>query len=69
MFRTVKVALPLDTALVQTALAFNEACQTVLNYGSQQRTFNKNILNKATYHEIRGSVPILPSALVQTARD
>jgi IS605 OrfB family transposase len=69
MFRTVKVALHADVALVQTALAFNEACQIVLNHGSQHRTYDKNALNRATYRKVREALPSLPSALVQTARD
>jgi putative transposase len=69
MLRTIKVALPLDTALVETALAFNEASRIVLNYGSQHGTFNKNALNKATYRQVLVALPNLPSALVQTARD
>lgn len=69
MFRTIKVALPADAALVQTALAFNKACQIVLNYGSQRRTHSKGALNRATYRQVRESLPRLPSALVQTARD
>jgi len=69
MFRTVKVALPFDQALVQTAFAFNKACQTVLDYGSKHKVYNKSVLNKATYQQVRKEVPNLPSALVQTARD
>ena len=69
VFRTVKVALPYDNALLQTAIAFNRACQLVLDYGSQAKTFNKNKLNRETYRRVRAAVPNLPSALVQTARD
>jgi IS605 OrfB family transposase len=69
MLRTIKVALPFDAALGQTALSFNEACQVVLNYGSEHRTCNKNALNRATYRQVRLALPSLPSALVQTARD
>ena len=69
MFRTVKVKLPFEASLVQTAVAFNRACQLVLNYGSMYKTFNKSKLNKATYRQAREAVPNLPSALVQTARD
>ena len=61
--------MPSDPVLLHTAVAFNKACQSVLNYGSQHRTFNKNILNKATYKQVRQAVPNLPSPLVQTARD
>jgi IS605 OrfB family transposase len=69
MFRTIKVALPFEQSLLQTAIAFNKACQTVLNYGSEHKVYNKNVLNKATYPQIRREIPNLPSALVQTARD
>lgn len=69
MFRTIKVALPCDNTLFQTAIAFNRACQIVLDYGSQAKTYNKNKLNRETYREVRTAIPNLPSALVQTARD
>jgi len=69
MFRTVKVKLPFEQSLLQTAVAFNKACQIVLDYGSTNKTYNKDKLNKATYHQVRDSIPNLPSALVQTARD
>ncbi len=69
MFRTVKVKLPIEQSLIQTAIAFNEACQIVLDYGSQNKTCNKAKLNKATYNITRIAIPNLPSALVQTARD
>ena len=69
VFRTIKVALPCDNALIQTAIAFNKACQMVLDYGSKSKTFNKYKLNRETYRAIRTAIPNLPSALVQTARD
>ncbi len=69
MFRTIKVALPYNNALIQTAIAFNRACQIVLDYGSQIKTYNKNKLNRETYRTVRTTIPNLPSALVQTARD
>lgn len=69
MFRTIKVKLPYAPSLVQTAVAFNKACQIVLNYGSEHKVCNKDKLNKATYSIARLAVPNLPSALVQTARD
>ena len=49
VFRTLKAVLPYDNALLQTAIAFNRACQIVLDYGSQAKTFNKNKLNRETY--------------------
>jgi len=69
MFRTVKVKLPFEQSLLQTAVAFNKACQAVLDYGSTSKTHNKDKLNKATYSQVRNAIPNLPSALVQTARD
>jgi predicted transposase len=69
MLRTLKVSLPADPVLVQTAIAFNHACQIALDYGSQHKTSSKNRLNRGTYHQIRKTLPYLPSALVQTARD
>ena len=69
MFRAIKISLGTGPTLLQTALAFNRACQLVLNYGFCNRTFNKNVLNRATYGKVRQQIPDLPSALVQTARD
>jgi IS605 OrfB family transposase len=69
VFRTVKVKLPFEQSLLQTAVAFNRACQMALDYGSANKIHNKDRLNKATYTQVRVGVPNLPSALVQTARD
>ena len=55
--------------LLQTAVAFNKACQIVLDHGLEKRTYNKNVLNRDTYNTVRNAVPNLSSALVQTARD
>jgi len=69
MFRTIKLKLPYDRTLIETAKQFKEATQIVLNYGFENKTFNKNKLNKGTYKVVRETIPTLPSALVQTARD
>jgi putative transposase len=69
MFRTIKLKLPYDRTLIETAKQFKEATQIVLNYGFENKTFNKNKLNKGTYRTVRDKIPTLPSALVQTARD
>jgi hypothetical protein len=37
MFRTIQVKLPFENSLVETAVAFNKACQIVVNYGSKNR--------------------------------
>ncbi len=69
MFRTIKLKLPYDQALLETGKRFREACQKVLDYGFPEHTFNKNKLNRGTYRGIREAIPTMPSALVQTARD
>jgi putative transposase len=69
MFRTIQVKLRFENSLVETAVAFNKACQIVLDYSSKHMTHSKYKLNKATYRQVREAIPNLPSALVQTARD
>jgi len=69
MFRTIKLKLPYDRTIIETAKQFKEATQMVLDYGFENKTFNKNKLNKGTYKVVRERIPTLPSALVQTARD
>jgi transposase, IS605 OrfB family, central region len=69
VFRTIKLKLPYDRTLIETAKQFKEAVQIVLDYGFENKTFNKNKLNKGTYKVIRERIPTLPSALIQTARD
>jgi IS605 OrfB family transposase len=69
MFRTIKLKLPYDKPILETAKQFKEAVQMVLDYGYENKTFNKNKLNKGTYRMVREKIPALPSALVQTARD
>ena len=69
MFRTIKLKLPYDRTLIETAKQFRGATQIVLDYGFENKVFNKNKLNKGTYKTVRETIPTLPSALVQTARD
>jgi putative transposase len=69
MFRTVKIRLERTADLVQTVSVFNQACQWVLDWGYQNKQYNKTTLHRATYRSIRTNFPSLPSALVQTARD
>ena len=69
MFRTIKLKLPYDSSLLETGRQFREACQMVLDYGFVEKIYNKNKLNRATYEDVRKTIPTLPSALVQTARD
>jgi putative transposase len=69
MFRTIKLKLPYDRSVIETARQFREASQIVLDYGFENSTINKYKLNKGTYRTVRERIPTLPSALVQTARD
>ena len=69
MFRTIKIRLERTADLVQTVSVFNQACQRVLDWGRQNKQYNKTRLHRATYRGIRTDLPSLPSALVQTARD
>jgi hypothetical protein len=38
MFRTIQVKLRFENSLVETAVAFNKACQIVLDYSSKHMT-------------------------------
>jgi predicted transposase len=49
MFRTIKLKLPYERSLIETAKQFREAVQIVLDYGFENKTFKKNRLNKGTY--------------------
>ena len=69
MFRTIKLKLPYDRSVIETARQFREPSQIVLNYGFENKVFNKNKLNKGTYKMAGETISTLPSALVQTARD
>ncbi|MGC9122458.1 MAG: hypothetical protein ACP5IB_00045 [Thermoplasmata archaeon] len=69
MFRTIKLTLSYDRSLIEKAKQFRKAVQIVLDYGFENKTFNKNGFNKGTYRTVRERIPTLPSALVQTATD
>ncbi|MGC8692259.1 MAG: RNA-guided endonuclease TnpB family protein, partial [Thermoplasmata archaeon] len=69
MFRTIKLQLPNDTSLIETARLFKEERQIVLSYGFENRTFNKNGINKWRYKMVRERILRQQSALVQTAMD
>jgi hypothetical protein len=49
MFRTIKLNLPYDRSLIEKAKQFRKAVQIVLDYGFENKTFNKNGLNKGPY--------------------
>jgi IS605 OrfB family transposase len=69
MYRTLKIKLDKSNELIQTAKLWNAACQDVIDYGFAAHDYNKTRLNRATYKDLRGKYPTLPSALLQTARD
>jgi putative transposase len=69
MYRTLKIKLDRSNELIQTARLWNAACQDVIDYGFAAHDYNKTRLNRATYKDLRGRYPTLPSALLQTARD
>ncbi|MGC8620227.1 MAG: hypothetical protein ACP5LA_07005 [Thermoplasmata archaeon] len=60
MLRTIKLKLPYDRTLIETARQFREATQIVLDYGFENKTFNKNKLNKGTYRKVRERIPTPP---------
>ena len=60
MFRTIKLKLPYDPSLPETGRQFREACQIVLDHGLEEKTFNKNQLNRGTYKTVRERISTLP---------
>lgn len=68
---TLKLALPSggSTALLDTMRAYSTAFNTSSEWGFSNHTWNKVENHKATYRDVRASVPDLPSSLVQGARD
>ncbi|MGC9137481.1 MAG: hypothetical protein ACP5G5_00525 [Thermoplasmata archaeon] len=69
MFRTIKLKLPYDKTLIEMSKRIKESTQIFLGYGFENKTFNKNKLNKGKYRKVRKMIPTLPFALVQTAED
>jgi predicted transposase len=55
--------------LLKTATMYTQACQLALDYGFRNKTYNKKKLNACTYRRVREQLPLLPSSLVQCARD
>lgn len=70
MFRTVRVKLTGNTEpLLNTAALYMQASQLALDYGFKNKTYSKKKLNTGTYELVRKRMPLLPSGLVQCARD
>jgi IS605 OrfB family transposase len=68
-FSTVIIKLGRYQELEQTVKIFNNICQEIIDYGWEQKTWNKNKLHYGTYKNIRTKYPMFSSAMVQTARD
>ena len=73
MDRTLKLKLELSDedkeSLMQTVVLFNQVFNEVAEYGFEKRTHSKVSVHNATYKDIRGRHPELPSSLIQGARD
>jgi predicted transposase len=70
MFRTIKVHLLGNVQpVIDTAMAYRQACQIALDYGFGNKTCNKNKLHAGVYKSTRQQLPTLQSSLVQSARD
>lgn len=68
-FTAVIIKLGQYRELEQTVITFNKICQEIIDYGWEQKTWNKNKLHYGTYKNIREKYPEFSSAMVQTARD
>ena len=69
MIRTIQILIPFDQAIIDTIKMYNQTTQYVINYGWEERTYNKNKLHNLTYNKVRRMYPQLQSSLVQCARD
>jgi IS605 OrfB family transposase len=69
LFTTVIIKLGKYPELENTMETYNKICQEIIDYGFEQKTWNKNKLHYGTYKLIREKYPKFSSAMVQTARD
>jgi putative transposase len=68
-FTTAIIKIGKFQELEYTVKTFNQICQHIIDYGWQQKTWNKNKLHYGTYKILREQYPKFSSAMVQTARD
>ena len=69
LFSTIIIKLGKYQELESTLKQYNIICQEIIDYGWEQKTWNKNKLHYGTYKYIRKKYPKFSSAMVQTARD
>ena len=51
--QSIKLTLHYDRSLIETAMQFREETEKVLDYGFENKTFDKNDINKGTYRTVR----------------
>jgi putative transposase len=68
-FTTAIIKIGKFQELEYTVKTFNQICQHIIDYGWEQKTWNKNKLHYGTYKILREKYPKFSSAMVQTARD
>ena len=68
-FTTVILKIGKFQELEHTIKTFNQICQHIIDYGWEQKTWNKNKLHYGTYKILREKYPKFSSAMLQTARD
>ena len=69
LFSTVIIKIGKYQELETTLKQYNTICQEIIDYGWEEKTWNKNKLHHETYKDIRNKYPKFSSAMVQTARD
>jgi len=68
-FTTVILKIGKFQELEQTIKIFNQICQDIIDFGWEEKTWNKNKLHYGTYKILREQYPKFSSAMLQTARD
>lgn len=58
-----------DDSLISTIEQYNSACNSCLEWGYNNKTYNKSKIHDATYYQIRELYPNLQASLVCAARD
>lgn len=69
MQRSVTIWIPRTNDFVDTIVQYNSACNDCLNWGFENKTYNKSKIHNATYKDVRDRYPDLQSSLVCAARD